>query len=112
MPPATAADLLADLERLRLLDAAQAAALRREALPAEPRLLAKALIDRGWLTPFQANLLLTGRGGELLLGPYLLLERLGQGGMGAVFKARHLRLGRVVALKVIRDENLGDATSV
>jgi serine/threonine protein kinase len=33
---------------------------------------------------------------------YEVLGKLGQGGMGAIYKARHLRLNRVVALKVIR----------
>ena len=45
--------------------------------------------------------LLGGRGEELLLGSYVLLERLGEGGMGEVFKARNWKLGQTVALKLI-----------
>src|SRR5262245_57466543 len=38
-------------------------------------------------------------------GEYELLEPIGQGAMGTVFKARHVRLNRVVALKVISQGN-------
>lgn len=38
------------------------------------------------------------------LGPYLLLNELGQGGMGVVFRAYDPRLRRSVALKVVRPE--------
>ena len=40
------------------------------------------------------------------LGGFQLLERLGQGGMGVVFAAREERLGRTVALKLVRPEQL------
>src|SRR5207253_2163580 len=46
------------------------------------------------------------------LGPYLVLERLGAGGAGQVFKARHQLMQRTVALKVIRRELLTDAEAV
>jgi serine/threonine protein kinase len=42
------------------------------------------------------------------LGPYRIEARLGQGGMGVVFRARHERDGAVVALKVLRDELAAD----
>jgi serine/threonine-protein kinase len=74
----------------------------------DPRALGKELLQRGWLTAYQLNQLALGRGAELVMGPYRVLERLGEGGMGQVFKARHLRLERIVALKLIRKELLAD----
>jgi serine/threonine protein kinase len=38
---------------------------------------------------------------ELVIGNYQVLDRLGAGGMGTVYKARHRRMKRVVAIKVL-----------
>ncbi|HYT93995.1 MAG TPA: serine/threonine-protein kinase [Gemmataceae bacterium] len=70
------------------------------------------LLHWGWLTPYQAERLRDGRGRELLLGQYVILDVLGQGGMGQVFKARHRLMKRVVAVKTIRQERAGSSEAL
>jgi len=54
------------------------------------------------LTRLQAVQIGRGRGRHLLVGPYILQERLGGGGMGRVFLARHRRFSKLAAVKLIR----------
>src|SRR5688572_20179205 len=61
-------------------------------------------IAAGKLTPYQADAVLGRRFGELRMGNYDILDRLGAGGMGTVYKARHRRMKRIVALKVLSKE--------
>ena len=44
------------------------------------------------------------------MGPYELGEVIAHGGMGVVFRARHVRLNRIVALKVIRPDRIANET--
>src|SRR5262249_51466030 len=104
MTIATSAGFVDVLRQLAVLNAAQMNELTRtlQARFPEPRGLARELAQRGWLTPYQVNQLLQGRGGQLVLGSYVLLDKLGEGTLGQVFKARHQKTERVVALKAIR----------
>ncbi len=87
------------------LDAAEAAARERLAgSPGTPeqfdKAVAKVLVEQGKLTPFQARELLAGRT-RFRLGQYTVIDEIGRGGMGQVFKAEHALMGRHVAVKVL-----------
>jgi eukaryotic-like serine/threonine-protein kinase len=68
--------------------------------PPTNRQLADRLIETGLLNAWQAQQLLEGRT-KFNLGPYLMVDGIGMGGTGQVFKARHGKIGRVVAVKVL-----------
>jgi hypothetical protein len=74
---------------------------QRGSTAADARALAQELVQEKKLTRYQASVLCQGKSKGLVLGNYVILDKLGAGGMGMVFKARHCRMDRVVALKVL-----------
>src|ERR1043166_4165539 len=56
--------------------------------PTDGAVLAQHLVDTGRLTEYQLKMVRAGKVAELVMGNYEVLDRLGAGGMGAVFKAR------------------------
>lgn len=92
-------------EEVRNLSAQFPAAKRK----ADAQDLARELIRQKKLTRFQANALYAGKASGLTLGNYVLLDKIGTGGMGMVFKAEHRRMKRIVAVKVLPPATLKDA---
>lgn len=69
-------------------------------IPVADDLLSEILIEQNILTQYQADQLRAGRT-KLSLGPYIVTDWIGQGGMGQVFKAVHEVMGRQCAVKVL-----------
>ncbi|QDT60941.1 Serine/threonine-protein kinase PknA [Stieleria bergensis] len=65
--------------------------------------VAATLIKSGLITEYQAKQLHAGRT-KLTLGPYLITDFIGEGGMGQVFKGVHDVMGRECAVKVLPRE--------
>ncbi|MFL5339570.1 MAG: protein kinase domain-containing protein [Gemmataceae bacterium] len=59
------------------------------------------LVQQNMLTDYQSSRIKAGTIYGLVLGNYRVLDRVGAGGMGIVFRAEHLLLRRIVAVKVL-----------
>jgi serine/threonine protein kinase len=81
-------------------------------LPTSAPALAERLVDSRLLTEYQAKRLLANKSHGLTVGKYVILERIGSGSMGRVFKAHHQLMGRVVALKIIAPEILANERAI
>ncbi len=72
-----------------------------KATPKDGEALLRELHKQGLLTKFQAQQFAQNRPKSLILGNYTLIDKIGAGGMGQVFKAEHRRMKRVVAIKML-----------
>lgn len=91
----------AQLSRHGILAESDVRTLLSEHTPADAQQFARILVKQKKLTAYQTQQVYAGKAKTLVLGNYLVLDKLGQGGMGMVLKARHRRMDRLVALKVL-----------
>jgi serine/threonine protein kinase len=94
-----------DLRRSSLIDRGQLDQIVGEFLKRNPRAeapaLAEYLVQQNTLTAFQAERILNGKTAGLVLGPYVLLDAIGSGSMGQVFKASSKNDSTLYAVKVL-----------
>jgi serine/threonine protein kinase/Leucine-rich repeat (LRR) protein len=74
--------------------------------------LLRELHKQNLLTKFQAQQVAAGKIKALILGEYTILDKIGAGGMGQVFKALHRRMDRTVAIKTLPSATMKDAAAI
>lgn len=82
-----AATLADELARFRVIEPNRLSDLLSNFASGDPVALAEYLVDRGALTPFQANQALAGESRTIALGPYSLTGLAGSGAFGPVYAA-------------------------
>lgn len=94
-----------ELRRSGLIERGQLEQVVGEFLKKQPRAEAQALADylvnQNILTAFQAERIISGKAQGLVLGPYTLLDAIGSGSMGTVYKAISKNDGQHYAVKVL-----------
>ena len=112
----TPSDLLLLIRRSGILNQRQleevTGKVDRGEYPRNPQALAGRLVEEQILTEFQARRLMREKVHGLVVGRYVILDRLGAGSKGRVFRAQHRLMGRVVALKVIAPHIASRASSI
>ena len=80
--------------------------------PRNAQEFAQELVRQKRLTAFQYERLQAGEGNSLKLDQYTIVDRIGADGMGEVLKARHDRMQRYVAVKIISEKLLDSPESL
>jgi len=75
--------------------------LPADSRPTTAQDLARELVKARKLSRHQAAAVYQDKAASLVFGDYILIEKIGAGGMGQVFKAHQRRMRRVVALKLL-----------
>jgi serine/threonine-protein kinase len=80
--------------------------------PTESATVVQELVGTGKLTAYQAECVCRGETSGLVFDEYVVLDKIGQGGMGVLLKAQHRRMNRIVAVKKLRTDALESEDAV
>ena len=101
----TTAEFLSYLARTGVISDTDLNLLAAETTPPlTPEQIASAsaeLVRKGKLTEYQARILMEGESQPLIFADYIVLDRIGRGGVGQVYQGMHPRMKRLVAIKVL-----------
>ncbi len=96
----SAQKVLHELTAAGLLSSDHATKYGEEIETGAEALLAKLVTD-GHITEYQAEKFRSGQASDIHFGDYVVIDKLGQGGMGTVLLAKHRRMDRQVAIKIL-----------
>jgi serine/threonine protein kinase len=112
---ATIEQFIRDLIGSRVLSEDELASIkvdvRAKRLPRDADALARQLVQQGRLTKYQAAAIYQGRTEELVVGNYVVVDKIGAGRMGFVYKAKRRGMDGLFALKVLPARRLEESAN-
>ncbi len=109
--PESAEKILKELTDVGLLSPEEVTKYDSEVAGGSEKLMER-LVEDKVVTEYQARKFLAGQASDIAFGDYLVIRELGQGGMGTVLLARHRRMDREVAIKILPVISLGSQDAV
>src|SRR5262249_20763560 len=96
------------LKENQILDPAQLEELKQTPPDTDPETLARCLIELGWVTLYQLDLLIQNKVQELRIGNYLVLDKVGVGNLGPAYKVRKPGKPGIFILKFIPKDKFAE----